>query len=384
MPEVRPDAILRLLAARGWSKDRLAKKAGVTPKTISNVLSGKPFQADTLACIAGAFGVPPSALLVGYEADPVVAVEPDARVRVTIDIPLKAFQQQDSLKPWIEAFKLLASLQDDITINDISEGSVKLDLSMSGDDAARLIRAFAAGKLEQAKVTQVAVPRQLIFTLLSGLMTIGAAHPLLIPLLPFVGFSLLKKRLSEAGVSITFRDGEVLFSRIGDKAVAVQDSPAGKLSDAAEIKAAIEVMTPDYLLPALPCTITLQLEPAEENQLSSAELGEQLEELLTTKQTLAASVSRTASPVPWNGTLQLDLSSPEALREMSEVILTHFLDTPTRLTIGFRKEVRSFAGEFAMKATTRMSLSSNVWESVAQEIAGILAAPNASQADSGE
>ena len=379
MPEVRPDAILHLMAAKGWSKERLATKAGVNPRTISNLLSGKAFRADTLACVAGAFGVSPAALLVGYEADSAAAVDPDARIRVTIDIPLQAFKQQESLKPWMEAFQLLANIQGNITINDISEGSVKLDLSMAGDDAARLIRAFAAGKLEQAKVTQVAVPRQLIFTLLSGLMTIGAANPLFIPLVPFIGFFLLKQRLRQAGITTTFKDGEVVLTKGDDKAKLPQDTPAGKSSDAAEIKAAIELTTPDYLLPALPCTITLQLEPDEGNQSSAMELGEQLEELLKTRQTLAAGVSRTESPVPWNGSLQLHLQSAAALREMSEVILTHFLDTPTRLTIGFNREFRSSAGEFTMKSRMRMSLSSDVWESVAQEIAGILAEPSAPQ-----
>ncbi|MCZ2343632.1 MAG: helix-turn-helix domain-containing protein [Bacteroidales bacterium] len=376
MPEVRPDAILRLLAAKGWSKERLAKKAGVNPRTISNILSGKPFRADTLGCIAEALRVPAAALLVGYEDDPLaVAGREDASVRISIDIPLKVFKQEEVLKPWMEAFKMLATLQSNITINDIREGSVKLDLSMSDTDAARLVRAFAAGKLDQAKITQVAVPRQLIFTLLSGLMTIGAANPLFIPLLPFVGYFLLKQRLSQAGISTTFQDGNVVLTRIEETTTPPQAASA-KSSDAAEIRTAIELTTPDYLLPALPCTITLLLEPAEGNQPSSTDLGEQLENLLKTRPTLAAGVSRTETSVPWGGSLQLHLPAAEALREMSEVILTHFLDTPTKLTIGYSKEFRSDAGELALKSRMRMSLSSDVWESVAQEIAGLLAEPN--------
>jgi transcriptional regulator with XRE-family HTH domain len=62
---VLPDGeeVRRLRHARGWSQQNLADKAGLQPKTISNVERGKALYADTARRVAHALGVETEDLL---------------------------------------------------------------------------------------------------------------------------------------------------------------------------------------------------------------------------------------------------------------------------------------------------------------------------------
>ena len=63
------DQVISLRTAEGWTQDQLAKKAGVSEKTIENIEAGRPVRRSTLAKIANALDVTISDLLPVMPAD---------------------------------------------------------------------------------------------------------------------------------------------------------------------------------------------------------------------------------------------------------------------------------------------------------------------------
>lgn len=365
MPEVRPDVIHRLKDAKGWSQERLANAAGIDPKTLSGVLAGKSFRGDTLIRIADALGVEPGVLLAGSDGDLSAPAKPEPRIDVTltIGIPFSAFDQQSQLAPLIESLTNLMKATGDIRINGINSGSVNLSLSLTPEDAKRLVATLASGKLDELKVTQLIAPRQLLFTLLAGTITISAGNPFIVPLMPFAGFFLLKQRLKQAGIQMDASGANVVLKRV-EPASGQQPEPRS----ASDIREAIDLVTPDFLLPTLPARITVALEPADGSDAKPEDLASGLVEKLEEKPTLAGHVTST----PGKPAIDIDLQSPGALRDMSEVILTHYLDQPLRLVIESERKTTFLGGDFTMKTRSRMSLDSDVWESVVDEVTQML------------
>lgn len=110
------------------------------------------------------------------------------------------------------------------------------------------------------------------------------------------------------------------------------------------------------------------LEPADGSDAKPEVLASCLAGKLESKQTLAGHVTS----IPGKPAIDVDLQSPEALRDMSEVILTHYLDQSFRLVIESERKTTFLGGDFTMKARSRMSLDSDVWESVVDKVTQML------------
>jgi len=109
-------------------------------------------------------------------------------------------------------------------------------------------------------------------------------------------------------------------------------------------------------------------EPADGSDAKPEDLTSDLAGKLEAKPALAGHVTST----PGKPSIEVDLQSPGALRDMSEVILPHYLDQPLRLTIESERKTTFLGGDFTMKSRSRMSLDSDVWESVVNEVTQML------------
>jgi transcriptional regulator with XRE-family HTH domain len=155
---VRPDGekIARLRKAKLWRVEDLARKAGVSVKTVENVEHGANVYMFTLAKFATALGVENSALLAGADPpDDLPKKKRQIEVSLTIKIPFDDFDQSDELMSLIEKMTAVVKAHDHIEVTGLMAGSTIITLEMSEADVHSLIAAFMAGKLDEMKVQEV-------------------------------------------------------------------------------------------------------------------------------------------------------------------------------------------------------------------------------------
>ena len=155
---VRPDGekIARLRKAKLWRVEDLARKAGISVKTVENVEHGANVYMFTLAKFATALGVENSALLAGADPpDDLPKKKRQIEVSLTINIPFDDFDQSAKLISLIEKMKAVVKAHDHIEVTGLMAGSTIITLEMSEADVHSLIAAFMAGKLDEMKVQEV-------------------------------------------------------------------------------------------------------------------------------------------------------------------------------------------------------------------------------------
>lgn len=376
-PCARKDAIRLLREAKGWGQQALADRAVVSIKTLNSVEQGKPAQLSTFGKIAKALAVEPSAFLEGHETNPPPAApagDQAARrveVKLTLSIPFEDFDETEGLDRLVGLLTSLMNAKNAVTITELSPGSIELTMLVDEEDAPRLMQAFSQHKLDVVQATQLDLPRTSVLLFIAAHVAQGVANPILVPVMPFVGYMLLLNHLRNAGISVELADADHIRLKKTDPSSAL---PAGDTHqpfasvDSSIIRQAVEVVTPPFLAPGFPCQIGLRLQPNKESDAEPVWLGEQLESRLNTSGPLRGKVHR-ASPAPdWTGEVSLELASLEDLRAMSEAVLAGFLGQPVTLIAKLQRTGTFLGGRFSMDAEVATNLAASVWESIAQEI----------------
>ena len=363
----------RLREARGWSQEQLASKMGFHAKTLSNIENGKNCLLSTIASIATALGVQPAELIEGHEPDPPASGPAEKRVlmTLTLSIPFEDFEETEGIDRLSAFLMAVINGKNAIAIPDAVRGSVKLTLLVDEEDAPRLIQAFADHKLDSIQASELGIPRKVALLLIAAIVAQGSVNPIVLPVLPFAAIMLVMKRFQNAGLEVSFADDDLINLKWNkDAATSSGDNtPTLTSFSPSSIRNAIEIVTPENLLPTFPCSITLRLEPEDKGGDNSAVLGARLESLLLDRTSLGSNVNRVDTTPEWSGQLALTLTSVEDLRAMSEVVLTEFLGQPINLAV-YQKRSGSFLGsKFTMDGTFTVTLSTSVWESVAKELA---------------
>lgn len=162
-PRARKDAIRRLREAKGWGQQAFADRAVVSIKTINSVEQGNPAQLSTFGKIAKALGVEPAAFLEGYDptshlaSDVIRSLSKRVEVKLTLSIPFEEFDESDGLASLLQMMASLIKAKHEISVVEVSPGSVKITLEMDRDDLNELIVAFMAYRLKDAQIVSLEV-----------------------------------------------------------------------------------------------------------------------------------------------------------------------------------------------------------------------------------
>ena len=302
-PRARKDVIRRLREAKGWGQQVLANRAVVSFKTVHSVEQGKPAQLSTFAKIAKALGVEPCKLIDGHDPDslrPAGGRGKCVEVKLTLSIPFGEFDETDGLDRLTAFLTSVIEAKNAIIVDSVAPGSVEVSLLVDEKDAPRLIQAFAGNQLEPIQAVELVIPRKVALHYVAGIVAMGFANPVIVPVLPFAAFLLAIHRLQDSGIDVAFLGGDLLRLKRMSSAGPANTEPIPSLAavDPSLIRQAIEVVTPDSLLPALPCSVTLRLDPNASDGPSSVTLGERLESLLVDQERLRPKVSPRAA---WRG-----------------------------------------------------------------------------------
>jgi hypothetical protein len=291
-------------------------------------------------------------------------------VKLTLSIPFEDFDETDGLDRLTNFLMSVVQAKNAIAVAAIAPGSVEVSLLVDEADSPRLVQAFADNRLEPIQATALTVPRQVTLLYAAALVSAGAVMPILIPVLPFAALLIGVQRLRQAGIEVSFTEDSVRLQRTSAAGPSSADTvPDLAAADPSLIRRVIAVVTPDAVLPSFPCSLTLRLEPNDHDGERPAALGERLESLLLQRDRLRPRVSRVAPGPDWPGTLALELTSADDLREMAAVILTYFLGRNVTLAFTQKRSGTFLGGRFNMDGEVRVNLSASVWESVTRELA---------------
>jgi len=162
-PRARIDAIRHLREAKGWSQQVLAEKAIVSIKTLSSLEQGNPAQLSTFAKIAKVLDVEPATFMEGHDpvshlaSDTIRAFGKRVEVQVKWSIPFEEFDESDGLVSLIQMLTSLIKAKHEISVVDVSPGSVNVTLEMSQEDLDSLLLAFAYNRLRETQIVSVEV-----------------------------------------------------------------------------------------------------------------------------------------------------------------------------------------------------------------------------------
>lgn len=167
MALAKPDVISQLHQAKGWSQERLAEKAGIDPKTASNVMQGRSCKISTLALIAQALGVEPSKIIQGDFPDPesdtdrrsrsMTIKQRRSKARIRLDVDYNSYDELKDLSELIAVLMERIKAKDEVFVTDYAEGSVLVTLSMGHEDLEKLILAYLAHSLDDLPIGSITV-----------------------------------------------------------------------------------------------------------------------------------------------------------------------------------------------------------------------------------
>lgn len=148
----RKDEIKRLRHAKGWTADDLAMKAGHSLRSIQKAEAGGPVYISTVANIAAALGVDPTALL--QDRKPKTSLTINVIGQLTDDP-----EQSSRLQEIAAQFAEVIGAKGTVYIVAVQSGSIHIDLAFDNtDDLARAISALAKGELLGMGVESITLP----------------------------------------------------------------------------------------------------------------------------------------------------------------------------------------------------------------------------------
>ncbi|MBX3444183.1 MAG: helix-turn-helix transcriptional regulator [Planctomyces sp.] len=149
MRKVSREAVEQLLEAKALSQARLAKLAGITPKTLTNVLNGNSYRRDTLALIAEVLNVEPDDLLEGSTPSAATAASRQITIQVVLGLPIEMAETSEGVSNLLSQVSTLMHAIGTLSVSGLEEGSIKLTLKMCEEDARSLVVAAFNGHLEE-------------------------------------------------------------------------------------------------------------------------------------------------------------------------------------------------------------------------------------------
>lgn len=368
-PSARKGVIRRLREAKGWSQQALADKAVVSFKTISSLEQGKRAQLSTFRKVADKLGVEPGELIEQDDPAPPPDTPPatlqDKRVRITLtlSIPFQDFDETEGIDLLSAFVRAVINGKNAIAITDVVPSSVKLTMLVDEDDVPRLLRAFVDRKLDQIQASELTVPRKgALYN--TDLAILRAEKPVIGPAPPSASYMLIDNRSHQSGIDVELTGDDFLTLKRNPQAttsISYGSIPIVVAGHPSSIQQAIDDIIPQYLIPRFPGSITLRLEPDEDGTDSSITLGERLESLLSSHESLRSKMSRPHTTPDWSGDIAITLDTVDELRAMSEGLLAGFLGQPVTLAV----TGTYLGGQF----TVKKSLSGPEWNSVIEELA---------------
>lgn len=362
MPKVRPEIVHGLREGKGLSQNELASKAGIDPKTLNRMLKGSDCNINTISYVAGALGVVTSEILDDGASDSPFAAAADNKLRIsygehfdillTIDCAYVLFSNSEKLAPILRQIEEVSGVRNGLEIKDVREGSVKLTVSASEQDALRLVEAFTQHKLDDIKVTKLTIPEKIIPLLLTGVLAI-APTALTFPILPAAALIYLFRRLRNAGIHAKATPDEKIVLSINETERDSTDigRVLGPISPSL-IHSIVKFITPQSWLPTFPFTAILKLSPNLPDQETSLDLTAQLQDHLTACPTLLDKVLY----VEEKERLEVELENVEAFREVLETVMTHYFEKPVSITVGYKTSsaTERFRTKFETTITTSL------------------------------
>jgi len=231
------------------------------------------------------------------------------------------------------------------------------------DDVPRLLRAFVDRKLDQIQASELTVPRKgALYG--AALATPGTVNPVIVPAPPFASYILIDNRSHQSGIDVELTGDDFLTVKRNPQAttsISYGSIPIVVAGHPSTIQQAIDDIIPQDLIPSFPCSITLRLEPNEDGTDSSITLGERLESLLSSHESLRSKMSRVNTTPDWSGDIAITLDTIDELRAMSEGLIVGFLGQPVTLAVSGT----CLGGQVTLKT----SLSRPEWNSVIEELA---------------
>ncbi len=357
MPRIRPDVVQRLREGKGWSQEELARKAGIDVKTLSRMVKGLECNISTVAFVAGALNTEAAQIIDNGEHAPKPANEsqgmPPDKVRIIfgemIDVTMgiecmfELFKEVDALGPFLESLVKTAQLRDKIEVKEITQGSVRLTVSVSQEDYVRLMAAFEKHKLDSLDVKEIAVPEGSLRLLAGGLVTAELIMPFLGPALLLYLYS----RFRKAGIQpVMQQKGIVRFVRVAD--VSPEPVPAEpSLPAPNHIRAITLLAAQQNALPAFPFAVTLNLAPTDESAETSTVLMKHLHGQLLSSPALNAKVQFNES----DDELKVVIADAETLNDLIQIVLAKHAGQPVIITAGFEKADSTEYATFTNKST---------------------------------
>jgi transcriptional regulator with XRE-family HTH domain len=145
-----------LRIARGMSRQKLADKAIVSPRTLDSIVAGKQAALSTFSKLAKALDAPVESILEGYE-DPVVPEERLWKVTITISTPFDRFDETKDLPVFLSRlYSLLGG--DGVSFINVKPGSTKINVALTNEQVFKIVTAYLTSKLDVLKVKQIIVP----------------------------------------------------------------------------------------------------------------------------------------------------------------------------------------------------------------------------------
>jgi len=145
-----------LRIARGMSRQKLADKAIVSPRTLDSIMAGKQAAISTFSKLAKALDAPVESILEGYE-DPDAPIERLWKVTITISTPFDRFDETKDLPVFLSRLSSLLG-GDGISCINVKPGSTKINVDLTNDQVINIVTTYLRRRLDVLKVRQIIVP----------------------------------------------------------------------------------------------------------------------------------------------------------------------------------------------------------------------------------
>lgn len=129
--EANGKAVQGLRAAKGWSVEELAAKAGLSTGTIQNLERGQRVFLCTLRKCAEALGVECSQIMASGDTEPIPEYPPRFEITIKLSFDYSAFDQCESFVSRIERLAAALGFTEPIDITDTEPGSVNITLNLA-------------------------------------------------------------------------------------------------------------------------------------------------------------------------------------------------------------------------------------------------------------
>lgn len=143
------ERISTLRKAKGWTREDLARAAGVSERTLGSMETGKRATILTVSCVAEALGVAPDDITANVET--VESTKPRASLCVTFNLTFQETDEDSLIEALEGLIKRLTGSSGNVAFNAVIEGSVMVMIELDWDAAVDLVA--LEGRLQAIHIT---------------------------------------------------------------------------------------------------------------------------------------------------------------------------------------------------------------------------------------